>query len=104
MGPPPLFLMPPEITEPAKSDRLTADAPSFLLPDVCTAAANEENGAIGLENGHSHCAHRPVQHSKVGGATLMRHRECFTYPCGKSPPKTFGTGRPGKKITLKVIG
>lgn len=77
---------------------------SFLLPDVCTATASEENSAIGPENGHSHCAHRPVQHSKVGGATLTCHMECFTYLSRKSPPKTFVTGRPSQKIPLKVIG
>ncbi|XP_029316013.1 LOW QUALITY PROTEIN: T-lymphoma invasion and metastasis-inducing protein 2 [Cottoperca gobio] len=32
--------------------------------DVCTAADCAESLCVGLENGHSHCAHRPVQHSK----------------------------------------
>ncbi|KAL7380090.1 hypothetical protein ABVT39_011533 [Epinephelus coioides] len=32
--------------------------------DVCTAADGAESPCVGLENGHSHCAHRPVQHSK----------------------------------------
>ncbi|XP_047466974.1 rho guanine nucleotide exchange factor TIAM2 isoform X2 [Mugil cephalus] len=32
--------------------------------DVCTAADGAEAQHVGLENGHSHCAHRPVQHSK----------------------------------------
>ncbi|XP_075964494.1 rho guanine nucleotide exchange factor TIAM2 [Anarhichas minor] len=32
--------------------------------DVCTAADGTESPGVGLENGHSHCAHRPVQHSK----------------------------------------
>ncbi|XP_029982892.1 T-lymphoma invasion and metastasis-inducing protein 2 isoform X2 [Sphaeramia orbicularis] len=32
--------------------------------DVCTAADGGESLCVGLENGHSHCAHRPVQHSK----------------------------------------
>ncbi|XP_056249833.1 rho guanine nucleotide exchange factor TIAM2 isoform X1 [Seriola aureovittata] len=32
--------------------------------DVCTAADGVESLCVGLENGHSHCAHRPVQHSK----------------------------------------
>ncbi|XP_071354611.1 rho guanine nucleotide exchange factor TIAM2-like [Trachinotus anak] len=32
--------------------------------DVCTAAHGVEPLCVGLENGHSHCAHRPVQHSK----------------------------------------
>ncbi|XP_069392513.1 rho guanine nucleotide exchange factor TIAM2 isoform X1 [Paralichthys olivaceus] len=36
--------------------------------DVCTAADGVVSLCVGLENGHSHCAHRPVQHSKVGGS------------------------------------
>ncbi|XP_039993506.1 T-lymphoma invasion and metastasis-inducing protein 2 isoform X2 [Xiphias gladius] len=32
--------------------------------DVCTAADGVKSLCIGLENGHSHCANRPVQHSK----------------------------------------
>ncbi|XP_022059824.2 rho guanine nucleotide exchange factor TIAM2 isoform X1 [Acanthochromis polyacanthus] len=32
--------------------------------DVCTAADCGEDLCVGLEDGHSHCAHRPVQHSK----------------------------------------
>ncbi|XP_008275089.1 T-lymphoma invasion and metastasis-inducing protein 2 [Stegastes partitus] len=32
--------------------------------DVCTAADCGEALCVGLEDGHSHCAHRPVQHSK----------------------------------------
>ncbi|XP_069392520.1 rho guanine nucleotide exchange factor TIAM2 isoform X2 [Paralichthys olivaceus] len=32
--------------------------------DVCTAADGVVSLCVGLENGHSHCAHRPVQHSK----------------------------------------
>ncbi|XP_029972813.1 T-lymphoma invasion and metastasis-inducing protein 2-like isoform X2 [Salarias fasciatus] len=31
--------------------------------DVCTAA-DGGSSCVGLEDGHSHCAHRPVQHSK----------------------------------------
>ncbi|XP_070775944.1 rho guanine nucleotide exchange factor TIAM2-like [Enoplosus armatus] len=32
--------------------------------DVCSAADGDESPCVGLKNGHSHCAHRPVQHSK----------------------------------------
>ncbi|CAB1419196.1 unnamed protein product [Pleuronectes platessa] len=32
--------------------------------DVCSAADGVASLCVGLENGHSHCAHRPVQHSK----------------------------------------
>lgn len=32
--------------------------------DVCTAAGGGESLYVGLEDGRSHCAHRPVQHSK----------------------------------------
>ncbi|XP_005922424.1 rho guanine nucleotide exchange factor TIAM2 isoform X3 [Haplochromis burtoni] len=32
--------------------------------DVCTAAGDGESLYVGLEDGRSHCAHRPVQHSK----------------------------------------
>ncbi|XP_041827010.1 T-lymphoma invasion and metastasis-inducing protein 2 isoform X2 [Melanotaenia boesemani] len=32
--------------------------------DVCAAVDCGESLCVGLENGHSHCAHRPVQHSK----------------------------------------
>ncbi|KAM9708796.1 rho guanine nucleotide exchange factor TIAM2 isoform 1-T5 [Menidia menidia] len=32
--------------------------------DVCAAAECGDTLCVGLENGHSHCAHRPVQHSK----------------------------------------
>ncbi|KAM7376528.1 hypothetical protein PAMP_006255 [Pampus punctatissimus] len=34
--------------------------------DVFAAADDSESLYVGLENGHSHCAHRLVQHSKVG--------------------------------------
>lgn len=42
-------------------------APVSLCPDVCTAAGGEESLHV-LKTGHAHCALRPVQHSKVGGA------------------------------------
>ncbi|XP_028251019.1 T-lymphoma invasion and metastasis-inducing protein 2 isoform X2 [Parambassis ranga] len=32
--------------------------------DVCTAADGSESLCVGLDSGNSHCAHRPVQHSK----------------------------------------
>ncbi|XP_042244005.1 rho guanine nucleotide exchange factor TIAM2 isoform X1 [Thunnus maccoyii] len=32
--------------------------------DVCAAVDGGESLCVGLENGHSHCAHRTVQHSK----------------------------------------
>ncbi|CAJ1073885.1 T-lymphoma invasion and metastasis-inducing protein 2 [Xyrichtys novacula] len=32
--------------------------------DVCTAAENDASLCVGLENAHSHCTRRPVQHSK----------------------------------------
>ncbi|XP_069544008.1 rho guanine nucleotide exchange factor TIAM2-like isoform X1 [Brachyistius frenatus] len=32
--------------------------------DVCAAAGGGESLCVGLEDAHSHCAHRPVQHSK----------------------------------------
>ncbi|XP_036927744.1 T-lymphoma invasion and metastasis-inducing protein 2 [Acanthopagrus latus] len=32
--------------------------------DVWTAADGEGSLCVGLEDGHSHCAHRPIQHSK----------------------------------------
>ncbi|KAK2826261.1 hypothetical protein Q5P01_020475 [Channa striata] len=32
--------------------------------DVCPVAEDGESLCVGLENGHSHCLHRPVQHSK----------------------------------------
>ncbi|XP_035767888.1 T-lymphoma invasion and metastasis-inducing protein 2 [Neolamprologus brichardi] len=39
-------------------------SPQSLFPDVCTAAGGGESPYVGLEDGRSHCAHRPVQHSK----------------------------------------
>lgn len=39
------------------------------FPDVCAAADSGEPRCAGLEN--NHCAHRLVQHSKVGGARLL---------------------------------
>lgn len=44
----------------------------FPLSDVCASATSEESNAVVLEDGPLLCAHRPVQHSKVGGAILTR--------------------------------
>lgn len=53
--------------------------PLPLFPDVCTAADGVESLCVGLENGHSHCAHRPVQHSKVGGARVWEWECVYVY-------------------------
>lgn len=70
--------------------------PLPLFPDVCTAADGVESLRVGLENGHSHCAHRPVQHSKVGGARVwgwecvcVCQRESMSFASQTSTHSTF---------------
>jgi len=53
--------------------RVVIVSPLSLRPGVCSVADGTESPGVGLESGHSHGAHRPVQHSKVGGA---RASEC----------------------------
>lgn len=43
----------------------------LLVPDVCTSADGVVSSCVGLENGYTHCTHRPVQHSKVGGCVCV---------------------------------
>lgn len=67
---------------------------SFLLPDVCTSAASEESDALVLEDGPSLCSHRPVQHSKVGGATPMGCALGFSHVCNGGKSVTEGGEHP----------
>ncbi|KAM6912738.1 rho guanine nucleotide exchange factor TIAM2 [Xenentodon cancila] len=60
-GPAPVAMVPPcKRDQEVRSKHHRAKSSS----DVCAAADGGEPLCVGLENGHSHCAHRPVQHSK----------------------------------------
>ncbi|XP_074517408.1 rho guanine nucleotide exchange factor TIAM2 isoform X1 [Sebastes fasciatus] len=54
------WTLPPEHNQEVRSKHQRAKSSS----DVCAADDGAESPCVGLENGHSHCAHRPVQHSK----------------------------------------
>lgn len=63
--------------------------------DVLCAADSDAPLRVGLENGHSHCAHRPVQHSKSVDTVCTLHQEGAVGPVGlmddlKPPPVQRG--------------
>ncbi|XP_070835442.1 rho guanine nucleotide exchange factor TIAM2-like isoform X1 [Chaetodon trifascialis] len=78
--------------------------------DVCTAADGDESLCVALENGHSHCAHRPVQHSKSVDTVCTLYQSfqegTSSGPGGlmddtKEPPARQGGGAAGEATLLR---
>ncbi|XP_029136241.2 rho guanine nucleotide exchange factor TIAM2 isoform X1 [Labrus bergylta] len=74
--------------------------------DVCTAAENDASLCVGLENVHSHCSHRPVQHSKSVDTVCTLYQSFQEGPAGlmddsKDPPGRQGSGATGEATLLR---
>ncbi|XP_034530750.1 T-lymphoma invasion and metastasis-inducing protein 2 [Notolabrus celidotus] len=78
--------------------------------DVCTAAENDASLCVGQEDVHSHCTHRPVQHSKSVD-TVCTLYQSFQEGSGsgpgglmddsKDPPMRQGGGPSGEASLLR---
>ncbi|CAN9502292.1 unnamed protein product [Ophioblennius macclurei] len=64
--------------------------------DVCTAA-DSGSSCLGMENGHSHCAHRPVQHSKSVDTVCALYRSFQDGPGSGTGGLMDDPGRPCPK-------
>lgn len=76
--------------------------------DVCTAAGGGESLYVGLEESHSHCAHRPVQHSKSVDAVCTLYQSfqegsgsATGGPMDQAREPSVGSGPTGEATLLR---
>ncbi|XP_041667851.1 T-lymphoma invasion and metastasis-inducing protein 2 [Cheilinus undulatus] len=108
-GPPPPNLTSNHSVPPLKEGR-SRHHRAKSSSDVCTAAENDASLSVGLEDVHSHRAHRPVQHSKsVDTVCTLYHsfqEGTSSGPVGlmdesKDPPVRQGGGPMGEATLLR---